>query len=273
MSAPLVVNTRDGVCWTRRTVTSGGIALYAPEGVKTCPDFVMATLAELAEHGIAGSADALPMPVGTAPKPHTPAVGDRYVKRDAPDQGRVVTVNRVWAADDGHTAVAYEWPDPHASYAGSACPLDVFHRTYTVELPMPMGPERLTPQERDMVLGLIADAKPARSSLLLSFAESVRNRREHDHPQWEDFYCLNLSSYMGERSGPVLRRLVDVEAENEQLRARVAELEAGLRTVNTQRGDAAQLIEQQLQHGGESVDVDDLTAALVLDADEIGGAQ
>lgn len=63
MSAPLVVNTRDGVCWTRRTVTSGGLALYAPESVRTCPDFVMATLAELAEQGIAGSADALPMPV------------------------------------------------------------------------------------------------------------------------------------------------------------------------------------------------------------------
>jgi hypothetical protein len=68
MSAPLVVNTRDGVCWTRRTVTSGGIALYAPESVKTCPDFVMATEAELAEHGIVGSADALPMPVGPEPQ-------------------------------------------------------------------------------------------------------------------------------------------------------------------------------------------------------------
>ncbi|MEU7416765.1 hypothetical protein [Streptomyces antibioticus] len=69
MSAPLVVNTADGVCWTRRTVTSGGIALYAPEAVKTCPDFVMATLAELAEHVIVGAADALPMPVGTEPQP------------------------------------------------------------------------------------------------------------------------------------------------------------------------------------------------------------
>lgn len=62
--APLAVNTRDGVCWTRRTVTPGGIALYAPESARTCPDFVMATLAELAEHGIAGSAHVLPMPVG-----------------------------------------------------------------------------------------------------------------------------------------------------------------------------------------------------------------
>lgn len=98
-------------------------------------------------------------------------------------------------------------------------------------LPMPVGPERLTPQERDMILGLLGDAKPARSSLLVSFGKSVRNRREHEHPQWEDFYCLNLSSYMGERSGPVLRRLIDVEAENERLRARVAELEAAPTTV------------------------------------------
>lgn len=69
MSAPLTVNTKDGVCWTRRTVTSGGIALYAPEGVCKCPEFVMATLAELAEHGITGSADVLPVPVGPQSQP------------------------------------------------------------------------------------------------------------------------------------------------------------------------------------------------------------
>ncbi|MFC8986904.1 hypothetical protein [Streptomyces sp. NPDC057115] len=62
MSAPLVVNTRDGVCWTRRFVTRDGLAMYAPESVRTCPEFVMATLPELAEQGIVGSAFALPMP-------------------------------------------------------------------------------------------------------------------------------------------------------------------------------------------------------------------
>lgn len=67
MSAPLVVNTTDGTCWTRRAVTRGGLALYAVAGVCDCPEFVMATLAELAEHGIAGSADVLPMPVGPEP--------------------------------------------------------------------------------------------------------------------------------------------------------------------------------------------------------------
>lgn len=76
MSAPLVINTRDGACWTRRTVTTGGIALYAPEAVKTCPAFVMATLAELAEHGIVGSADVLPMLAGPEPQ-QTRTVLDR----------------------------------------------------------------------------------------------------------------------------------------------------------------------------------------------------
>lgn len=64
MSAPLVVNTEDGTCWTRREETRGGQALYAPEKCGKCPEFVMATYAELEGHGIAGSADALPMPVG-----------------------------------------------------------------------------------------------------------------------------------------------------------------------------------------------------------------
>ncbi|MEV7793364.1 hypothetical protein AB0O68_15430 [Streptomyces sp. NPDC087512] len=68
MSAPLVVNTKDGACWTRRSVTEGGIALYALAGVCSCPEFVMATLDELASRGIVGSADALPMPVGPEPR-------------------------------------------------------------------------------------------------------------------------------------------------------------------------------------------------------------
>ena len=67
MSAPLVVNTTDGMVWLRRASTRGGLALYAPASVCSCPEFVMATEAELAEHGIAGSADVLPMPVGPEP--------------------------------------------------------------------------------------------------------------------------------------------------------------------------------------------------------------
>jgi hypothetical protein len=64
VSAPLVVNTTDGTCWTRREGSRGGEALYAPEKCGSCPEFVMVTLTELAELGIVGSADVLPVPVG-----------------------------------------------------------------------------------------------------------------------------------------------------------------------------------------------------------------
>lgn len=67
MSAPLVVNTTDGTVWKRREETRDGLALYAPEKCGGCPEFVMATYAELVEHGVAGSADVLPMPVGPGP--------------------------------------------------------------------------------------------------------------------------------------------------------------------------------------------------------------
>jgi hypothetical protein len=106
----------------------------------------MATLPELAEHGIVGSADVLPVAVGPAPQ------------------------------EQGHGA-------------------------------------------RAKVAELIGDAKSATDRLVEQLAESVRDRREHEHPTWEDLFCLNLVSWAGERMGPVLRRLLDAEA-------RVAELEA-----------------------------------------------
>ena len=68
MSAPLVVNTTDGTVWTRREETRGGEPLYALAGCARCPEIVMATYAELEEHGIAGSADVLPVPVGPEPQ-------------------------------------------------------------------------------------------------------------------------------------------------------------------------------------------------------------
>lgn len=69
---PLVVNTKDGVTWLRRAVTGEGRGLYAVTDSCKCPPYLMATLAELAEHGIAGSADALPMPVGPERLPFPP---------------------------------------------------------------------------------------------------------------------------------------------------------------------------------------------------------
>lgn len=144
---PLVVNTKDGAVWTRRAVTRQGRGLYVvADAPRCCPEYVMATLADLAEHGIAGSADALPMPVG--PEPLT-----------------------------------------------------------------------LTAEQRSAIAALIGDAKPATTGLVQHMAKAVHDRSVHEHPTWEDMYCLNLVSWMGERMGPVLRRLVDAEA-------RVAELES-----------------------------------------------
>ncbi|MFG3085066.1 hypothetical protein [Streptomyces parvulus] len=64
MSAPLVINLKDGSVWERRAMSQAGVALYALAGTCACPEYVMASEAELAELGIVGSADALPMPVG-----------------------------------------------------------------------------------------------------------------------------------------------------------------------------------------------------------------
>jgi hypothetical protein len=60
-------------------------------------------------------------------EPATPAVGDRYTHRTGYGD-RTVTITRVWTADDGHTAVAFEWG--HRGQCGSACPLDVFLSAY-----------------------------------------------------------------------------------------------------------------------------------------------
>ncbi|MGW3442223.1 hypothetical protein [Streptomyces sp. NPDC001076] len=86
-------------------------------------------------------------------------------------------------------------------------------------LPMPAGPTRLTAEQRAKIAEQIGDAWPATPGLLVAFGESVRNRREHAHPTWEDLFCMNLSSYMGERMAPVLRRLLDLEDEVDALKA------------------------------------------------------
>jgi hypothetical protein len=49
---PASVTTDDGTVWVRRTITRGGRGLYAPAAVSGCPEHVMATLEELAEHGV-----------------------------------------------------------------------------------------------------------------------------------------------------------------------------------------------------------------------------
>ncbi|MFI6903052.1 hypothetical protein ACIBKY_17450 [Nonomuraea sp. NPDC050394] len=55
----------------------------------------------------------------------------------------------------------------------------------------------------------------ATDALIEHLAETVRQRLAHEHPQpggGEDLFCLNLTSYMGERMGAVLVRLREAEA-------------------------------------------------------------
>lgn len=87
-----------------------------------------------------------------------------------------------------------------------------------------MSETPMTPEQRAQIAELIGDAKPATDRLLGQLAGSVRDRREHEHPTWEDLYCFNLVSWAGERMAPVLRRLLDAEA-------RLAELKTAPTTV------------------------------------------
>jgi hypothetical protein len=77
MSAPETLRTFDGAEFELRATTRTGTALYAIKGApKCCPPQLMATLAELAEHGIQSTELAaavaklgtLPMPAGNAPR-------------------------------------------------------------------------------------------------------------------------------------------------------------------------------------------------------------
>lgn len=86
--------------------------------------------------------------------------------------------------------------------------------------------DELTKEQRETLAKQLGDAHPARAELVVSFGQAVRDRREHQHPTWEDLFCANLNSWMGERTAPVLRRLLDAEAEIERLRDELAEEKA-----------------------------------------------
>lgn len=82
----------------------------------------------------------------------------------------------------------------------------------------------MTPTEARAYL---AELPPATDLLIARLVETVKEQREHEHQgelRGPDLYCLNLTSFMGERMGAVLRRLSDAQAEIERLRARLMAL-------------------------------------------------
>ncbi|MFG3429381.1 hypothetical protein [Streptomyces californicus] len=87
-----------------------------------------------------------------------------------------------------------------------------------------MNVRPLTADQRHRIAGLLGPAKPAQNGLIDELAVSVRDCAQHDHTsQREDWYCQNLLAYCGERMGPVLRRLLEAEAEVERLTAESAD--------------------------------------------------
>lgn len=77
----------------------------------------------------------------------------------------------------------------------------------------------MTPEDRSAILAQLGDADPATDALLGAVGDSIAGMRGHAHPKRDDSYCENLVQWVGEHAGPVLRRLLDAEAEADRLRA------------------------------------------------------
>lgn len=80
-----------------------------------------------------------------------------------------------------------------------------------------------TPSRPEQIRSLLGTGqRPATDELLLSLAESVRDRREHEHPtRREDLFCGNLTGWAGERMGAVLARLADTEEKVSKLKRKL----------------------------------------------------
>lgn len=106
----------------------------------------------------------------------------------------------------------------------------------------------LPSSQREAIARQLGDVKPATDGLLASFAEAIANVRDHDHPSWEDLYCMNLTSYMGERMAPVLRRLLDTEVAARRWHERTEEAETAEAQLRGQvRGLRAHITELESQ--------------------------
>jgi len=57
----------------------------------------------------------------------------------------------------------------------------------------------------------LGEGPRASNALLLELATAVEQCRTHDHRGDEDLFCGNLLGWIGERIGPVLRRLADAD--------------------------------------------------------------
>jgi len=92
----------------------------------------------------------------------------------------------------------------------------------------------LQPEDRERLAALIGDAQPATDELLGQIAESIRDRREHEHLGW---------------MGSVLRRLLDAVAETERLQAELEERTQLLRAVQATARKLRKETDGRREHG------------------------
>jgi hypothetical protein len=92
-----------------------------------------------------------------------------------------------------------------------------------------MGGEMIKPEDREMIAARLLDGiHPMQELMLFQVAETVEKVREHDHPEHEDWACMNWVAWMGERMGFVLKRLLDEAAEADELRQKLTQQDVEL---------------------------------------------
>ncbi|MEV7011740.1 hypothetical protein [Streptosporangium sp. NPDC051022] len=71
-------------------------------------------------------------------------------------------------------------------------------------------------------------SRASSDDMIEELATAFLDRLAHEHPkpgEGEDWYCLNLTSFMGERMGGVLVRLREAETEVNRLRTELASVQ------------------------------------------------
>ncbi|WP_413102279.1 hypothetical protein [Streptomyces sp. Inha503] len=148
---PLTVTTNDGTAWTRRAVTRGGRGLYAPEGVTGCPQFVMATLEELAEHGLQGHGEAGAPSECERLRARVDEVERAYTFDTAALKQRVAELEQ-HAAESRMSAI-----DDVANWLRSVGEDDAAYLVGTSDIPVAAVPERLEDAAPTQVIPVVDD--------------------------------------------------------------------------------------------------------------------
>lgn len=239
MSAPLVVNTTDETVWTRRAVTRNGEPLYALAGVEDCPVMVMATLPELAEHGIAGTADVLPVPVG--PEPQAPMSAHAASVRLAQYGERTKTWST--ATYDSGTEKAL-----HEIAMTLQARVDEVERKYTfdtAELKRQLESARVDGRRLIRAEQRRAELEAVLATHRKDDQAEIERLRAERAEVGNEIARFGIYGAALPAAKALVKRADELVTENAELRARVAELEAERHTTNEALDDAVQALRER----------------------------